>query len=89
MSIPPRKSVSRPAAAMARLGVKHSKFFADFVRRAGAGEFIPGTRVRRLHLLRLGPRTSGVDDTELDAVIEALVAEARARAKAMTPPEAA
>ena len=89
VTTPPRKSISRPATAMARLGIGHSKFFADFCYRPGAGPYIPGsTTIKRLHLLRLGPRTSGVDDAELDAMIEALVGEARARA-AMAPPEAA
>jgi hypothetical protein len=52
--------------AMNRLGVRHSKFYADFV--------APG----RLTLLELGPKARAVDEDQLDSVIAALpVAEIR------------
>jgi predicted DNA-binding transcriptional regulator AlpA len=46
--------------AMARLGVKHSKFYDDFIK--------PG----RLTLIELGVKARAVDEDELDEVIASL-----------------
>jgi excisionase family DNA binding protein len=57
-TIMPRK-ILRPAEAQARLGVKHTRFY-DLV---NAG---------KIRLIRLGPRSTGVIEDELDAYIESL-----------------
>ena len=66
------KRILRPAEAWRRLGIGHSKFYADFVR--------PG----RIRLLDLGPQTRGVLEHELDALIDAIAAE-RDRTRKATP----
>ncbi len=55
--------IIRPKEAMARLGIGHTKFYADIK----AGRLPP--------LVRLGPRCVGHIDEELDAYIERLKAE--------------
>jgi predicted DNA-binding transcriptional regulator AlpA len=54
--------IIRPREAWERLGIGHSKFYADFV------------NTGRLRLLTLGPQTKGVLEHELDALIDQLAA---------------
>jgi len=56
------RRIIRPREAWQRLGIGHSKFYADFV---GTG---------RIRLLDLGPQTRGVLEHELDALIDELAA---------------
>jgi excisionase family DNA binding protein len=54
----PRK-VIRPAEAQQRLGIRHTRFY----------ELVNAGKIR---LIRLGPRSTGVIEDELDAYIESL-----------------
>jgi len=56
----PRRII-RPKEAQRRLGVGHSKFYEDFV------------NTGRLRLVRLGPKSVGVIEDELDAFIDRLI----------------
>jgi predicted DNA-binding transcriptional regulator AlpA len=56
----PRRII-RPKEAQQRLGVGHSKFYEDFV------------NTGRLRLVRLGPKSVGVIEDELDAFIDQLI----------------
>jgi predicted DNA-binding transcriptional regulator AlpA len=56
----PRRII-RPKEAQRRLGVGHSKFYEDFV------------NTGRLRLVRLGPKSVGVIEDELDAFIDQLI----------------
>jgi predicted DNA-binding transcriptional regulator AlpA len=56
----PRRII-RPKEAQRRLGVGHSKFYEDFV------------NTGRLRLVRLGPKSVGVIEDELDAFINQLI----------------
>jgi predicted DNA-binding transcriptional regulator AlpA len=56
----PRRII-RPKEAQKRLGVGHSKFYEDFV------------NTGRLRLVRLGPKSVGVIEDELDAFIDQLI----------------
>jgi predicted DNA-binding transcriptional regulator AlpA len=56
----PRRII-RPKEAQKRLGVGHSKFYEDFVNSG------------RLRLVRLGPKSVGVIEDELDAFIDQLI----------------
>jgi predicted DNA-binding transcriptional regulator AlpA len=56
----PRRII-RPKEAQQRLGVGHSKFYEDFV------------NTGRLRLARLGPKSVGVIEDELDAFIDQLI----------------
>jgi hypothetical protein len=58
-------------------GIGHSKFYKDYVEHEGGDPFIPGTRVRRLRLLKLGERAKGATDVEVNRIIEGLCAEAK------------
>jgi predicted DNA-binding transcriptional regulator AlpA len=59
--------IIRPKEAMARLGIGHSKFYDDI--RKG---ILPRP-------VRLGPRSVGIIEEELDAVVERLRAERDSR----------
>jgi predicted DNA-binding transcriptional regulator AlpA len=67
----PRK-ILRPKEAMTRLGCGHTKFYNDYVYRKGGDENVPGTSVRRLHSVPLGPRNVGLLEHEIDDLIDAL-----------------
>jgi excisionase family DNA binding protein len=54
----PRKII-RPAEAQARLGIRHTRFY----------ELVHAGKIR---LIKLGPRSTGVIEDELDAYIESL-----------------
>jgi predicted DNA-binding transcriptional regulator AlpA len=56
----PRRII-RPKEAQRRLGVGHSKFYEDFV------------NTGRLRRVRLGPKSVGVIEDELDAFIDQLI----------------
>jgi hypothetical protein len=53
-------SIVRFPVAWRRLGVGRSKFYADFI------------RTGRLRPVKLGPKSCGIFDDELDALIEEL-----------------
>ena len=53
--------------------VGKSKYFKDFVERDGADdEFIPGTKIKRLKVIHLGPQARGVPEDEVKRVSKAL-----------------
>ena len=60
-----------------RLGVGRTKFFEDYVHRndGGVEQFIAGTSVRRLKLVKIGQRAVAAISDEVDQLIEALRAE--------------
>ena len=61
-----------------------TKFNADIVYHEGGEEFIPGTNIPRLRLMKLGGRiTIGFAD-EVEAIVEALRAARDAKAEART-----
>jgi hypothetical protein len=55
----PRRII-RPKEAWTRLGIKHSKFYSDFV---GTG---------KIQLVRLGPKSVGLFEDNLEEVMAAL-----------------
>ena len=57
------RKIIRPKEAQARLGIGHSKYYDDIKK----GKLPP--------LVRLGPRSVGHIESELDAYIDQLVAE--------------
>jgi hypothetical protein len=59
------------------LPVGKSKFWADYVLRSEDDVYIPGTSVKRLRPIALGPKARGFDDDEINAVISGLRAERR------------
>jgi hypothetical protein len=54
------------------LGVGRTKLFSDLILRDDGDPYIPGTTVRRMQTVRLGPKTIGVPDTELQRVTSEL-----------------
>jgi hypothetical protein len=70
------KKIIRPNTAMDALGCRKSKFHSDYIYHPGDDdEFIPGSdSIKRLKLIYLGPHSSGVLESDLDALIDALVA---------------
>ena len=66
-----------------RLGVGRTKFFEDYVHRndGAVEQFIAGTSVRRLKLLKIGQRAVAAISDEVDQLIEALRAERRCAVK--------
>jgi hypothetical protein len=58
-----------------KIEVGRTTFFDNYVHHEGGDEFIPGTEVRRLRLVSLGPRAVGAFEDEVDALIEALRAK--------------
>jgi predicted DNA-binding transcriptional regulator AlpA len=56
------KRILRPKEVQQRLGIGHTNFWENFV------------ATRRLRLVRLGPRSVGVIEDELDALIDELAA---------------
>jgi hypothetical protein len=75
------KQLVRRKQCIQRLAVGPTKFHSDIVARAGASENIPGTNVRRLNMVHLGPRTSAAIEDELEKVIEGLRAARGAACK--------
>jgi hypothetical protein len=59
------------------LPIGKTKFWDDYVLHSADDPFIPGTKVRRLKPIALGPKARGFDDDEIDAVIKGLRAEPR------------
>ena len=54
------------------LGVGRTKLFSDLLFRDHGDPYIPGTSVRRMQTVRLGPKAVGVADTELQRVTREL-----------------
>lgn len=67
------KRLLRPAKICDRLAVGPTKLWEDFVGRPGH-EFIPGTTIRRLHMIRIGPRSVAATEDEVDRIIGELEA---------------
>jgi hypothetical protein len=57
-------------------GISRSKYFAGFLVRPGIDPFIPGTRIRRMRTIRLGPKARGVPESEVQRVVSALSRDA-------------
>ncbi len=57
------KRILRPKVAQRRLGIGHTNFWENFV------------KTGRVRLVRLGPRSVGVIEHELDALIDEMVRE--------------
>ena len=55
--------------------VGHTTFWSQIALRDESDPFIPGTKVRRLRMAKLGPRTTIAYEDEADAIVEALRAE--------------
>jgi hypothetical protein len=68
--------ILRPEPIQQRLGVKASKFYADFVLRDAADPYLPGTTIPRLRLFSLTGRASGALEHDVDKLIEALSRQA-------------
>jgi hypothetical protein len=49
-----------------------TKFYEDFVWRPGGDDFVPGTTIPRLRLVKLGLRATGCFSDEVFALVEAL-----------------
>jgi len=64
--------ILRTPAAFTKLGLKRSSFYNDYVYRPGVGEHVPGTTIKRLRPVQLGPRARGYLAAEIDALIEEL-----------------
>jgi hypothetical protein len=54
------------------LGIGRTKLREDYLLRDADNATIPGTNIRRLRTIRLGPKSVGVSDAELRRVAEAL-----------------
>jgi hypothetical protein len=68
-------SILRPADIFGSgnpLPVGHTKFWEDFVYKPGDSEFVPGTNIKRLKLVRLGERAVGAFADEVYQLVEAL-----------------
>jgi hypothetical protein len=61
------------------LGVGRTKLFSDLLLRDDDNPNIPGTTVRRMQTVRLGPKTIGVPDTEVQRVTSELTKAPRNR----------
>jgi hypothetical protein len=57
-----------------KISVGQTKFYADYVEHEGDDPYVPGTKIRRLRRIKLGPRAVGFLESEVDAFIEALAA---------------
>ena len=55
-----------------RAGVGRTKLFSDLLHREDDDPYIPGTTVRRMQTVRLGPKAIGVLDTEVQRVTSEL-----------------
>jgi hypothetical protein len=68
------KKIERETEACLRLACKRSKFRAHYVLRSPDDPYIPGTTIKRLKPVPLGERGHGFLSTEVDVVIDAVVA---------------
>jgi len=67
----PRKIVRRKEA-WGRMGCGRTKFTEDYEFHNEADPYVPGTKIKRLRSIPLGPVNRGFLDHELDALIDAL-----------------
>jgi hypothetical protein len=65
-------NIERPEVTAARLGIGLSKFTDEFVDHGKGDKLVPGTNIRRLRPLHMGPKRIGFLSDEIDALIEAL-----------------
>jgi hypothetical protein len=68
------KKFTRKNKLPSRFDIGKSNFTQNFVLRDEADPYIPGTRIRRLKLTRLGPRSVGAFDDEIERVQSELAA---------------
>src|SRR5215218_6592116 len=62
-----------------KIPVSRSKFHQDILLNDERDPYVPGTTIRRLRRVPLGPRTMAVDEDEADKMREAFIREARNR----------
>jgi hypothetical protein len=62
-------------------GIGKSKYFSDFIQRPGGGELIPGTKIKRMRTIPLGPQARGVSEAEVERVVAALTESSSTRAR--------
>jgi hypothetical protein len=62
-----------------KIPVSRSKFHEDILLNDEREPYVPGTTIRRLRRIPLGPRTMAVDEAEADEMREAFIREARNR----------
>jgi hypothetical protein len=60
------------------LGIGKSNYFKHYISRPRAGEYIPGTRIKRLKVIRLGPQARGVPEAEVERIIAELQRDSEA-----------
>jgi hypothetical protein len=77
----PQKRIVRPKEAWTLIACGRTKFSNDYSLRDPQDPFIPGTKVKRLRPLRLGPRNVGYLSEEIDALINSLAAQRDAPSK--------
>jgi hypothetical protein len=58
-----------------KLPVGKTFFYSNLVQHEGGDEFVPGTKVRRLRLVKLGKRAVAAFEEEVDELIAGLSAE--------------
>jgi predicted DNA-binding transcriptional regulator AlpA len=67
------KRILREGEAYARLGIKRSHFRGNFVLNNAADPYLRGTQIPRLKPVPLSTRARGFLESELEALIDALV----------------
>jgi hypothetical protein len=65
-------SILRPKAAYAKMGCGKTKFRDDYELTDPAKPNVPGTKIKRVKAMPLGPRNVGFLEHEIDALIHAL-----------------
>lgn len=58
-----------------KTGAGKTKFWEDFVLHDEADPYVPGTKVKRLRRVRLGPKAVGFVEGDVDRLIVGLAAE--------------
>jgi hypothetical protein len=64
-----------------RLEVGRTTFFDNYVKHPGGEEFIPGTNIPRLRLIKIGKRAVAAFEDEVDDLLMALRAERDAQSE--------
>lgn len=60
--------------ATGRLPVGQSEAYLKYIHRSDDDPFVPGTEVRRLKLVDIGPKARAIDEADLDQLINELAA---------------
>jgi hypothetical protein len=66
------KQILRPKVTWGRVGCGRTKFSTDYTLHDPKDLYVPGTRIKRLKPIRLGPRNVGFLESDVDALIDAL-----------------